>query len=180
MRSLAIQETVSSNVNYDDIATTGISLNHMECKCLEMAFYFLTEQCYSKNPHFVFTQFKDQHLRSLHRWFNHSKLKKLKKQLRFNPQVEVAWPMDPDHSKDLIWLALALEVCMTDDTVLLMAADEANYARDMELQYAETDEDFDAADDVFYLHYQELRHYYTEIAKCSSELLAKFRDILEF
>ena len=167
MRSLASQETVISNVNYNEFAKASISLNHTELKCLEMVFYFLTEQCYSKNPHFVFTQFKDQHLRSLHRWLNHPTLKKLKKQLRFDHQVEVALPMDPDHSKDLIWLALALEVGMTDDTVLLMAADEANYARDMELQYAETDEDCKAADEVFYLHYKELRHYYSEIAKCS-------------
>jgi hypothetical protein len=175
MRSLAIQETVNSNVNYyDHLPKTSISLNHMELKCLEMAFYFLTEQCYSKNPHFVFTQFKDQHLRSLHRWFNHSKLKKLKVQLRFNDRMQLEWPINT--KDDFTWLLLALEVGMTGDTVLLMAADEANYARDMELQYAETDEDCD----VFYLHYRELRHYYSEIAQCSSQLLAKFRDILEF
>ncbi len=177
MRSLAIQETVSSHVNYDHFAKPHILLNYTEFKCLEMALYFLTEQCYSKSPHFVFTQLKDQHLRSLSRWLNQAKLKK---PWRFNHQAEVAWPIDQEHQEDLTWLALALEVGMTDDTILLLAADEANYARDMALQYAETDEEYDAADDAFYLHYQEFRHYYREIAQSGSQLLAKFRDILEF
>ena len=173
MRLLAMQETVETNVNYDYLAKTNVSLSHNEFRCLEMALSFLREQCYSKNPRSAFTQLKDRHLISLKDCFKQSKLNK---QLYLLGQIEIELSIDPNH--DLEWLFLALEVGLTEDVVSIFAEDEANYKRDVDLLYAKNDEDRRRADDMFYVNFKECQQYYRDIAKYSSQLLAKFRDIL--
>lgn len=170
---LLATHTTAKNYHPHWDAMNTILLNHEEVKCLEMALYFLTEQLQAQTPHFVFTEFRNYHLVCLNHWLNQAKCKK---QLRFGSQCQVSWPIYD--LRGIQWLALALEVGISEETIIAMAVDEANYQRDMAMRYAETDDDYCAADEAFYRHFQVFQQYYSRIAQSSQGLLAKFQQIL--
>ena len=162
MNNVAIQ---LSTLNY--ASTLGViaelSVNANEVKCLEMALFFLTVQLNKSD--FQFHDLRDYRLRYISNWINSSRLKN---QLRSDGLNTVIWAvMDIE---DIKWLALALEVGITEDVIISMAADDANYERDMAVMY-EDDIDLNG-------QYQAFHNYYCSIARLKSGLLLKLKNIL--
>lgn len=150
-----------------------LSLNYNEVKCLEMAIYFLSSQLNNQNPHPFFTDLRNHHIRYLTEWLDNADLRK---HLRFDSTNKVMWAITC--SEDTEWLILALEVGLTEDTIIAMAADDANYEKDIEIGYAETDDEFRLAEASFYTRYRAFHQYYYQISYSKYELLAQLRQIL--
>jgi len=165
MEQLATQ-TLSSYFNWINTGVINtLSLNHNEVKCLDMALQFLHKQLNQAKKHFYFTELRDYRLNYISRWLHNPRLKS---QLRFDGQNSADWAvMDRE---DVEWLALALEVGINEDTIITMAADEANYECDMAAMYG------DASD--FNSHYIAFYRYYCQIAELRHPLLMKLRHIL--
>ena len=143
----------------------GLSLNAKEVKCLEMALYFLSEQLNKSIPDLRFVNFPEYRLRYINDWMNSSRLKS---QLRSDGSNSAVWGvMDME---DIKWLALALEVGITEEVIISMAADDANYERDMALMY---EEDIDLNGQYYAFH-----NYYCSIAQLQPRLLQKLKYIL--
>lgn len=142
-----------------------LSVNANEVKCLEMALYFLTEQLNKSKSDFRFHDLRDYRLRYISNWINSSRLKN---QLRSDGLNTVIWAvMDIE---DIKWLALALEVGITEEVIISMAADDANYERDMAVMY-EDDIDLNG-------QYHAFHNYYCSIARLKTGLLVKLKNIL--
>jgi hypothetical protein len=174
MNQLATQ-TVSSRFNSNFIGGIDyLSLNYNEVKCLEMALYFLSEQLNHPSPHCLFSRLRGYHVRNLNYWLNKPDLRR---QLRFDSTNDALWPVVS--SEDAEWLALALEVGINEDTIFLMAADDANYERDMAAMHAEEDPNTYMLADLAYIsNYVSFYNYYCDIASCRHELLIQLRTIL--
>ena len=143
----------------------GLSLNAKEVKCLEMALYFLSEQLNKSIPDLRFVNFPEYRLRYINDWMNSSRLKS---QLRSDGSNSAVWGvMDME---DIKWLALALEVGITEEVIISMAADDANYERDMAIMY-EGDIDLNC-------QYHAFHNYYCSIARLKFALLLKLKNIL--
>ncbi len=175
MNQLAMLSSENDMIAYTPaIGAIGyLSLNYNDVKCLEMAIYFLTEQLYTQRPHPFFTDLRDYHIRYLTHLLSN---RNLRNQLRFDGTNKVMWPITC--SEDAEWLALALEVGIMEDTIIAMAADDANYERDMATMYAETDKDFRFAEESFNNHYRTFHQYYCQISHSKYELLTQLRQIL--
>lgn len=165
MRNLSVQ---TSTLNY--VQTLGVvgklSVNANEVKCLEMALYFLAEQLNKPKSDLRFLSFCNYRFRYISDWINSSRLKI---QLRSDGLNNAVWAvMDVE---DIKWLALALEVGITEDVIISMAADDANYDRDMAVMYGD-DIDLNG-------HYHAFHNYYCSIARLKHGLLLKLKNILD-
>lgn len=140
-------------------------VNANEVKCLEMALYFLSEQLKKSKPDLRFQHFRDYRFRYMGDWINNSRLKN---QLRSDGLNSVVWIVTD--MEDIKWLILALEVGITEDVIISMAADDANYDRDMAVMYGD-DIDLNS-------HYYDFHNYYCSIARLKSALLIKLQNIL--
>jgi hypothetical protein len=143
-----------------------LSLNYHEVKALEMALYFLTEQVSKTKRHAFFADLRDYHLRYISDWLNNATLRS---QLRFDGKNSVAWAVMS--AEDIEWLLLALEVGMTEETIISMASDEANYEQDMAMMYSEMSSDFMS-------HYRAFHQYYCQMAQLRPALLTQLRQML--
>ena len=164
MNNLAIQTSMLSYTpTFGVIDKLSLSIN--EVKCLDMALQFLREQLNQPKKHIYFTDLRDYRLNYISQWLHNPKLKS---QLRFDGKNRVDWAvMD---SEDIEWLALALEVGINEDTIITMAADEANYECDMADMYGDVSD--------FNSHYIAFYRYYCQIAELRHPLLMKLRRIL--
>jgi hypothetical protein len=164
MRNLAVQASTLSHVQ--TLGVIGkLSVNANEVKCLEMALYFLADQLNNPKSDFRFHNFCDYRFRYISNWINNSRLKI---QLRSDGLNSAVWAvMDVE---DIQWLALALEVGITEDVIISMAADDANYDRDMAIIYGD-DIDLNG-------HYHDFHNYYCSIARLKYGLLVKLQNIL--
>jgi len=72
--------------------------------------------------------------------------------------------------EDIKWFALALEFGITEEIVVTMASDDANYDRDMAEMHGD---DIDLNNQYYDFH-----RYYCSIARLKLQLLGKLKNIL--
>lgn len=154
-------------------AVDYIDLNYHEVQCLEMALYFLTSQVVATRPHHLFTALRKYHIDHLNDWLHNNMWRS---ELRFDAENSVQCPVES--LDDAKWFALACEIGINEDTIISMAADEANYELDMAMMYDEKRSDEASYNDVFHNNYRAFHMHYCNIAKLKEKLAAKFRQIL--
>ncbi len=173
MSRVVIQESVQQFYPSVFEGLGRIELNYHELQCLHLAIYYLKLQLSKSQCHSPWTNLRDYHTRNIEHWLNRSGLKR---ELRFDGNNSVAWPVLS--SEDVEWLLLALEVGINEDTIVDMSADEANYDRDMALMHVEDEKACALADTACSERFCSLVDYYCQIANCSNTLLSKLRQVM--
>lgn len=151
-----------------------IELNYNELQCLHLAVYYLKLQLLKSQCCSLWTNLRDYHARNIDHWLNGSGLKK---ELRFDGNNSVAWPVLS--SEDIEWLLLALKVGINEDTITAMSADEANYDRDMALMHVEDANAYTLANLACHERFWSLVDYYRQIADHKTKLLTKLQSVLK-
>ncbi len=152
-----------------------LSLNAQEMKCLEIALYFLTEQLNQNPPPVCFLQLRNHHVQHLSQWLDDANLKMKRRSV-----VEGAPCIEQSISsfEDAEWLALAVQIGITWETIAAMATDAANYERDMKKMAAKTAYNSAGIEAEFHRHVCDFHAQYSQATACKNELLAKLRQIL--
>jgi len=143
-----------------------LSLKTDEWRCLEIALYFLEHQLSAPSRHAFFKDLSAEHVTVVRHFLKHLSLK---------DQI----PNDFVASSNILsWLALALEVGITQDTLIMLSADEANVEQDMAFMDAKTEADYIHAKGVFYSFYRVAYRGYCHIAQTKPSVLKKLRQLL--
>lgn len=160
-----------ATTDYVLFGTAGcLYLNYNDVQCLDLAICYLIQQLQTPQPQHFFSELRDHHIRYLNGWLHNPKLSM---QLYADNSNWVAWPVIS--LEDAKWLALALEFGINEETIAVMATDDAYYECDMIMMDDQTDY-IDPA--VFEDHYQKCQQIYRKIAQAKTTLLADLQQIL--
>lgn len=151
-----------------------LSVNYYEAECLEMALSFLSEQVNKIVPDADFIGLRLEHLQDLGYWFN-SNIRK--SYLRNN--LHSSWVGCIPHVELVKWLVLALEKGMTEQTVMMMATDMANYEKDMWMMSAKSADEEAEALARYQVWYRNHYALYQRAASYKDKLLVKLKRILQ-
>jgi len=137
-----------------------------EWHCLKIALYFLEHQLTAPYRHEFFKDLCAEHVTVVRQFLKHLSLEN---QARHELVAS---------SNTLSWLALALEVGITQETLIMLSADEANVEQDMAFMDAKTEADYIHAKGVFYSFYRVAYRGYCHIAQTKPSVLKKLRQLL--
>lgn len=168
MEQLALQLPQYSiyQPNYP-LKTILLSLN--EIKCLEMAIVYLQAQLVKPDTTLLFQPLSETIVCEICDWLRDSHRMKL---LHTADIEQTAWPLLRSNAID--WLIFALETGMTEDCLLTMAADQANFDYDMATLYDSDEKQFSLAELAWHDNYRSHFDHYHSLLVHKPTLLAKF------
>jgi len=148
-----------------DVDTLFVTIE--EWHCLKIALYFLEHQLTAPYRHEFFKDLREDHVAIVQHFLKHLSLKN---QARHDSSVA--------SSNTLSWLALALEVGITQETLIMMSADAANIELDIALMTAKTEADYIRAKGVFYSFYRIAYRGHCHTVQSKPSVLKKLRQFL--
>ena len=134
-----------------------------------MAVYFLTEQLSQIPRNLLFAKLQNYHVRNLSIWLSHSQFKQCM-------SANQKWSLVS--SEDVKWLILALQMGITEKTIINMALDIVSYEYDMLNSNTQVSISYQLTDLVNYANYKAWYDYYSDIASYQSQLFKKLQDVL--
>lgn len=149
-----------------------LTVNYYEAECLEMALSFLSEQVNKIVPDIDFIGLRLEHLQDLAYWFNSNIHKSY-----LRKDLDSHWTGWIHHAEQVKWLVLALEKGITEQTVMMMATDMANYEKDMWMMTAENAAEEAEALPKYPVWYRNHYAIYQRAASYKDKLLVKLRRI---
>lgn len=158
---------------------THVRLNRHELVCIELALIGLAEALQQNNvAQPLLTNANVSHLSAqlcyLQRWMDNPELKS---QLRNDGKNTVLWPCTSSELVD--WLLLACQYCISEDAVLITAANAASVEyQDYAELYANNDYNHSLSDELSYENFAAFQCYYNEIVKnCKENIITKLAFI---